>query len=171
MSRKPIINLDEVEFHDWRKGDKYAGQMGELAEAVGGRKLGYNLTIVPAGKTAFPMHCHHAQEEMFLILEGEGELRLGESRWSLRAGDVIGCPTGGPETAHQIINTMTEGELKYLAVSTMEFPEICEYPDSGKILVRNFTEPEDTPTSDRGTELRKIFSAGEGDTPYWDDED
>ena len=167
MSQKPIINLDEVEFHEWKNGSRYAGRMGELAEVVGARKLGYNLTIVPAGKTAFPMHCHHAQEEMFLILEGQGELRLGENRWPLREGDVIACPTGGPETAHQIINTMNEGELKYLAVSTTEFPEICQYPDSGKILVRNFTDPAD----ERGSELRKIFAAGQGDTPYWDDED
>ncbi len=26
-------------------------------------------------------------------------------------------------------------ELKYLAVSTMEAPDVCEYPDSGKLAV------------------------------------
>jgi hypothetical protein len=34
-----------------------------------------------------------------------------------RSGDVIACPAGGRETAHQIINTGTD-ELRYLAVST-----------------------------------------------------
>jgi uncharacterized cupin superfamily protein len=70
---------------------------------------------------------------MFFILEGTGELRYGDARYPLRAGDVIACPTGGPETAHQIINTGTT-ELRYLAVSTQSEAEICEYPDSGKYL-------------------------------------
>ena len=51
-----------------------------------------------------------------------------------RIGDIIACPPGGPETAHQLINT-GEGELKYLAVSTKLSPELCEYPDSGKFGV------------------------------------
>ncbi len=68
---------------------------------------------------------------MFLILEGGGELRYGEQRHAIRTGDIIACPTGGPETAHQIINTGTT-ELRYLAISTIAPAEICEYPDSGK---------------------------------------
>ena len=43
-------------------------------------------------------------------------------------------PAGGPETAHQIINT-GDVELRYLAVSTQESPEVCMYPDSGKYAV------------------------------------
>jgi uncharacterized cupin superfamily protein len=45
---------------------------------------------------------------------------------------VICCPTGGPETAHQIVND-SDGELAYLSVSTLRAAEVCEYPDSGKI--------------------------------------
>ena len=60
-----------------------------------------------------------------------GELRFGTSRHPLRAGDVVGCPAGGPETAHAITNTGTT-ELRYLAFSSQHTPEICDYPDSGK---------------------------------------
>ncbi|MBK9136721.1 MAG: cupin domain-containing protein [Betaproteobacteria bacterium] len=69
---------------------------------------------------------------MFLVLAGSGELRLGEARHAVKAGDLIGCPAGGPDTAHQLINTGTE-ELRYLAIGTSADPEICEYPDSGKV--------------------------------------
>jgi len=69
---------------------------------------------------------------MFYVIDGTGEVRIGAERFAIRAGDIIACPTGGPETAHQIINTGST-ELKYLAVSTKEPTEICEYPDTGKI--------------------------------------
>lgn len=52
----------------------------------------------------------------------------------IRSGDVIACPPGGKETAHQIVNTGSS-ELRYLAVSTKLSPEIAEHPDSGKFGV------------------------------------
>jgi len=48
------------------------------------------------------------------------------------AGDMIFIPPR-PEYPHQIINT-SDAPFKYLSISTMELPEICEYPDSGKFL-------------------------------------
>jgi uncharacterized cupin superfamily protein len=71
---------------------------------------------------------------MFYVVEGSGEVRIGSETFPIRAGDIIACPPGGQDTAHQIVNTGSV-ELKYLAVSTMERPEVCEYPDSGKIAV------------------------------------
>jgi uncharacterized cupin superfamily protein len=61
-----------------------------------------------------------------------GELRFGDRRYPIRAHDVIACPTGGPEVAHQIINTGTT-EMRYLALSNKVELEVCEYPDSGKL--------------------------------------
>lgn len=60
-----------------------------------------------------------------------GELRIGDETHAIRQGDFIACPPGGPESAHQIRNTCSD-ELRYLAVSTKLYPEVCEYPDSGK---------------------------------------
>ena len=87
---------------------------------------------------------------MFLIIEGEGELRFGDKRYPIRKHDVIACPTGGPEVAHQIINTGTT-TMRYLALSTLSEVDACEYPDSQKVLVV---------TGQRADEgLRKIFRA------------
>jgi uncharacterized cupin superfamily protein len=141
--------------------------MGRIGRALGAEKLGYNLTVVPAGKRAFPFHSHRVIEEMFFILEGEGELRIGEERHPLRTGDVVCCPAGGPETAHQIINTMEAGELRYLAVSTTESPDICEYPDSGKTLVAHYRSKDAGEGSD---DMRLILGQGEGKTDYWEGE-
>lgn len=140
---KPVINLADVELSPRpaafappeSMNDRYGGvRIGRIGPVVGARKLGYNLTAVPPGKRAYPFHVHRVNEEMFLVLEGTGVVRIGETTYAIGAGDIVACPPGGAELAHQIVNT-GDTELKYLAVSTMTTPEIAEYPDSGKFGV------------------------------------
>jgi uncharacterized cupin superfamily protein len=114
--------------------ERFEASFGSIGMMVGSQKLGYNITAVPPGKRAFPFHSHHVNEEMFFVLEGEGEIRIGDERHSIKKGDFIACLAGGPETAHQIVNTGS-GEMRYLAVSTKMTPEIAEYPDSKKFGV------------------------------------
>nr|WP_247712079.1 cupin domain-containing protein [Qipengyuania qiaonensis] len=121
-----------------------------FSESIGARDLGYNLTVVPPGKVQCPFHAHHAEEEMFLILQGIGTLRFGSETYLLRARDVVSCPTGGPEVAHQIVNT-GDADLVYLAVSTLAKVEACEYPDSGKVSIY----------SPGGTGIRHIFCSSD----------
>ena len=97
---------------------------------------------------------------MFLVLEGEGELRFGDQRHRIRRHDVIACPTGGAEVAHQIVNTGTV-PLRYLAVSNLSPVEVCEYPDSGKVGIRA--------AAAGGGELHKMFR-GEAVVDYYDRE-
>ena len=138
---KPIINISELEFGPFpapmpeSAKAKFEGAMlGWVGRKIGAQKLGYSVTVVPSGKRAFPLHNHHVNEEMFFILEGEGEVRIGDKTHPIKKGDFIAHPPGGPETAHQIVNT-SENELRYLAVSTMQSPEIADYPDSKKFGV------------------------------------
>jgi uncharacterized cupin superfamily protein len=136
---KQIINIDDVELAprppamtpSGPAAERFDARMGFIGPRIGAQKLGYNVTAVPPGKRAFPAHNHHVNEEMFFVLQGTGEVRIGENVYPIRKGDVIACPPGGKETAHQIINSGSE-ELRYLAVSTKLSPEIAEYPDSGK---------------------------------------
>jgi len=130
-----IINIKDIEYMDWGHGDRFEAKLGDVSSRIGARKLGYNITVLPPGKRAFPLHNHRVNEEMFFILEGEGEIRIGAETYPVTKGDVIACPPGGPETAHQLINTSGKDEMKYLAVGTSMSPEIAEYPDSGKVGV------------------------------------
>ena len=82
-------------------------------------------------------------------------LRYGAETRKIRAGDVICCVIGGPETAHQMIND-SDTELAYLSISTMMPVEVCEYPDSGKI-------------GTFGGGLRHMTRAGDK-VDYWDGE-
>ena len=131
---KPILNLDEAEFDDVEENGLYTSSRASISGRIGARDLGYNLTILPPGKAQCPFHSHRGEEEMFFILDGEGEVRFGDERYPIRRHDVIACPTGGPEVAHQIINTGAT-TMRYLAVSTLVDIEACEYPDSRKVLI------------------------------------
>jgi uncharacterized cupin superfamily protein len=149
-----------VSFDDVEAQGLYTSQRALFSELIGAVRLGYNLTVLPPGKAQCPFHNHHGEEEMFLILEGEGELRFGAQRYPIRRHDVIACPPGGPEVAHQIINTGTT-TMRYLALSTRVEVETCEYPDSGKVGV--WAGP-------RGQlRLRKLFRA-ETEVDYYDRE-
>lgn len=173
----PIVNIaDLTEFrvvgHNGpalgatRPDQSYDARMGAISTKIGAQKLGYNLTILPPGKRAFPRHSHRVNEEMFFILEGEGEVRIGDQRYPVKRGDVIACPPGGPETAHQIRNISATAELKFLAISTKLSPEIAEYPDSGKIgIYAEFSPgPDGKPQG-----LRVLHKAG-ASLDYWDGE-
>ena len=154
------MNLDDVEFDEVEENGPNTSSRGRIGVHIGAKKLGYNLTVLPPGKVQCPFHNHHGEEEMFLILEGEGELRFGEERYPIRANDVIACPPGGPEVAHQIINTGT-ATMRYLALSTLLDLEACEYPDSRKVMVR---------TGGRGEgAVRRMFRA-EDVVDYYDRE-
>ncbi len=162
----PIMNVASAEFgREMRHGEKFEGQMAFIGSKIGARKLGYNVTRVPPGKRAFPSHNHHVNEEMFFVLEGEGEVRIGTERYPIKTGDVIACPPGGPETAHQIVNTGTK-EMRYLAVSTKQSPEIVEYPDSKKMGVMHETPP--GPDGKPG--MMRFIGRQEMSIDYWDGE-
>jgi uncharacterized cupin superfamily protein len=127
-----VVNVDELKLEHFEHGDKFACDAVRIGPLLGAKDLGYSYDIVPPGKRSCPFHSHRAEEEMFFIVKGAGLLRYGGETRKVRAGDFICCPTGGPETAHQIIND-SDAELAYISVSTMMPAEICEYPDSNKI--------------------------------------
>lgn len=162
----PVVNLDDVPLMDFGNGAGFEAKLGRIGPIVGAEQLGCALTVVPAGKKAFPFHNHHANEEMVFILSGTGELRLGDARYPVRTGDVVAMKAGGAEHAHQIINTGAD-ELRYLCLSTMRTPEAVEYPDSGKFAVTALIPPGGTP---RDARLRFIGRA-ETTLDYWDGEE
>jgi len=127
-----VVNIEDLKLEHFAKGDKFECNAVRIGPLLGAKDLGYSYDVVPPGKRSCPFHSHRGEEEMFFIVRGEGTLRYGDERRKVRAGDIICCPTGGPETAHQIIND-SDAELAYLSVSTMLPAEICEYPDSNKI--------------------------------------
>lgn len=130
----PIVNLKDVEFTLQREGEHIEAQAASLGRRLGSRKLGSQLVIVPPGKKAWPYHAHYVNEEMFFILAGQGAIRIQGKEYLLSSGDLISIPPG-PDYAHQIINVSEDEDLTYLAISTMEEPDIVIYPDTHQVSV------------------------------------
>ena len=164
---KPVLNIaDAASFPNQPEGaTRFGSVMAPMGEAIGAKNLGVMYMQVEPGKRAFPFHNHHGNEEMFVVIEGVGTYRFGDQDYPIRAGDVCAAPSGGVETAHQIVNT-GNATLKYLSISTKNDPDICEYPDSGKYAA--FAVGEGRSFQDS---LVRVVNRKENNLGYFDGED
>jgi uncharacterized cupin superfamily protein len=99
---------------------------------AGAEKLGATLYEVDPGGRVSPLHIHHANEEMLIVLSGRPTLRTGEGERELVPGELVAFPAGR-RGAHQVLNRSGE-PARVLIASTMIYPEVAEHPDSGKIV-------------------------------------
>ena len=159
---QPVVNISEFKLEPFKEGACYESLDGGISELMGLTQIGAVLTEVPPGKSACPFHVHHVEDEMFFILEGIGEYRFGNDVFAVKAGDILGAPRGGQEFAHKLTNTGMGG-LKYLAISSKANTEICEYPDSGKFMVRKNGKTV-------GDSTFRFVGRLEDEKDYWDGE-
>ncbi|MGB3338048.1 MAG: cupin domain-containing protein [Devosia sp.] len=164
-TRNPVVSLADLALDAWERGALYKSADTSFGRLLGLRDLGISYNEVPAGKSSCPFHNHHVEDELFIVLEGEGTYRFGDERFSFKAGDVLGAPAGGREKAHQILNTGA-GVLRYLGVSTMSATDVCEYPDSDKILVSSRPNGRQSEIG----KVRHMHRTGQDDIDYWDGE-
>jgi uncharacterized cupin superfamily protein len=131
MSRRPpnIVNFADVEPLNVR-GVAFDRDLGSSG---GSQRTGIcHLTLVPGGQGT-PHHCHSAEEEIFVVLDGSGTLYLGDDELPVRAGHVVGRP---PATG--VAHSLRAGEegMTYLAYGTRVPNDIAYYPRSNKVNFR-----------------------------------
>jgi uncharacterized cupin superfamily protein len=130
-----VFNLNGDEWNrteerdGWHSKDVWVGQRLN-AELIGG-----SMYELEPGHKLFPYHTHHANEEWLLVLRGQPTLRTTHGEQELREGDVA-VFRRGKDGFHQVINR-TDSPIRVLMISTLLFPEIVEYSDSGKIGARS----------------------------------
>lgn len=159
LAAKLVRHIDEAESEPMRREPLYDTVSARLALGTAAQKLGASIDSVAPGKRACPYHLHHAQEEMFVVLDGHGAIRVAGEMLPIRRGSVVFVPPG-PDYPHQIVNT-SDAPLRYLSISTRDMPEICEYPDSGKHLAWS--------KSADGRGFDALHRSGD-DLDYWDGE-
>ena len=78
-------------------------------------------------------HCHSAEEEVFVVLEGDGTLLLGDEEHPVRRGHVVARPPG-TKVAHAFRAGATG--ISVLCYGTREPNDITYYPRSEVVAVR-----------------------------------
>jgi uncharacterized cupin superfamily protein len=134
-----IANVDEVEAEE-RESRVWKG----LAKAAGAQQTGLHWQRLLPGRMGAPPHCHSEEEEVFLILEGDGTLELwpsplAEARGAVRedhpvrAGHVVARP---PATRVAHAFRAGAGGMTMLVYGTRRPNDIAYYPRSRKIAWR-----------------------------------
>ena len=103
-----------------------------LGKAVGSVTTGLQHVEVAPRMLSSPQHCHSLEEEIFVVLGGDGALLLGDEEIAVRTGHVVSRPPG-TGVAHTFRGG--DGGLTYLAYGTREPGDVCFYPRSSKIAV------------------------------------
>jgi uncharacterized cupin superfamily protein len=146
-----IFDTEKLNFKIWQHGEHYAGRSAELAENWKAEELGFHVEILEAKKFSCPYHQHEKEEELFLALEGSATVRQDGEFFTVKKGDLFFYKK---MTTHQLYNH-TEHPFVFFALSSMNYDEICRYPDSKKVF---------------DARAKKI-TQGELEVGYWKDEE
>jgi uncharacterized cupin superfamily protein len=117
------MNLFDAEVND--EGEHRFGQ--ELGATLWGGTV-YDLA---PGKKICAYHWHFGEEEWLLVVSGAPTLRTPEGERVLRPWDVEVFVRGEAGT-HEVRNDTGE-PVRLVMLSTVSDPEVCVYPDSGKV--------------------------------------
>ncbi len=115
-----------------------------LGRAARARWTGLTHIELEAGTLSGPPHCHSAEEEIFVVLAGEGTLELTPSAGArepgvregaqpIRAGSVVARPPG-TGVAHAF--RAGDGGMTLIAWGTRVPDDLCWYPRSQKLFWR-----------------------------------
>ena len=139
-ARRPpnIVNVDEVEHEIWENRMTTA----PLATPERSDLAGLHWEKIAAGRRGTVPHCHSAEEEIFVILDGTATLELWPSPRSeseaneeiqVRAGHVVARPPG-TRVSHSY-RAGPDG-VTMLTYGTRDSNDVCWYPRSNKIFWR-----------------------------------
>ena len=135
LSPRPpnIVNVGDLEPME-RDGATVGRRVRYPARSAGSVRTGLRHAEVLPGKLNAPPHCHSAEEEIFVVLDGDGHLLLweddGVAEHPVRAGSVVARPPG-TGVAHAF--RAGEKGMTLLLYGTRDPSDICFYPRSGKV--------------------------------------
>ena len=126
-----IAALADVPPSEVHRG-KVRQKLRRIGDALGAETTGMRHVRIAPGAHGTPHHCHGAEEELFVVLGGDGMVRLGDEHVPVARGSVVARPPG-TGVAHSFV--AGDAGLELLGWGTREPNDICFYPDSGKVFL------------------------------------
>jgi uncharacterized cupin superfamily protein len=127
-----VVNVEDVEAVTVER-PRIARTRRNLGRAAGSINTGIQHVQVVPGKESAPPHCHSLEEEIFVILDGDGVVVLGAEEFPVQAGHVVARPAG-TGVAH--VFRAGDAGLTYLAYGMRDPADVCFYPRSNKVSFR-----------------------------------
>lgn len=127
-----VIALADAEPSEARHGD-VASRRRDLGDVLGSVRIGVGELVVEPGMLSNPPHCHAAEEEVFVVLAGNGTLLLEDDEHAVRPGSVVARPPG---TGVSHAFRAADDGLTLLAFGTRDPNDIVYYARSGKVSLR-----------------------------------
>ena len=128
-----IVHVPDLEAVE-RDGATVGRRVRFPGREAGSDRTGMRHAEVFPGKLNAPPHCHSAEDEIFVVLEGDGDLLLweeaGVGEHPVRTGSVVSRPAG-TGVAHAF--RAGSGGMTLLMYGTRDPREVCYYPRSGKV--------------------------------------
>jgi uncharacterized cupin superfamily protein len=141
MPEPQAVNVEDARAE--YEGD--AGRWVALARQAGAQHAGVNYGRLEAGNEGAPPHCHSADEELFVFLEGDATFELWPSPLNVleqnaeketvdvHAGNVVSRPPGSG-----VSHSLRAGPagVTFLVYGTRRPNDVCYYPRTNKIYWR-----------------------------------
>src|SRR5947199_35461 len=84
-------NVFDPDFDAEQDEAPFTWRRARLGRQAGAEALGASLFELPPGASSFPLHVHHANEEMIVVLSGRPTLRAIDSQRELSPGELVAC--------------------------------------------------------------------------------
>jgi uncharacterized cupin superfamily protein len=123
----------------WRPSNQMRVLNTDLAKQLGAQQLGARLWRLRPGQ-ASTKHRHRSQEELYVLLEGTGRVRVGDELLTLEPLSAVAIEPG---TVRQLFNDTDADQLWLVVGAPPEFANTLEmseedlawmYPDGPKAL-------------------------------------
>ena len=125
------MNLFEDVWKDGNDREGYAARERRFGDELGAAVWGATLYELQPGARVCPYHYHFGEEEWLLVVTGSPTLRTPDGERALHPWDVA-VFRRGEEGAHEVRND-GDGAARVVMLSSASDPEVCVYPDSGKV--------------------------------------
>jgi len=136
-----IVAVAEVPAEERDRGG-FGAALRNVGVALGSGPTGMRHATIAPGRLNAPPHAHNAEEELFVVLDGDGTLVLYDldgavtDEVALRTGHVVARPA-----ATGVAHTFRGGDggLTVLSYGQRKGEDVAWYPRSSKLAFRGFS--------------------------------
>lgn len=127
------VRLADLPAHPYAFEGPIQATMADVGRRLGSDSIGLTIQTVAPGHFSSRRHRHLFQEEILIVMAGQGTLLHGDARIQVGPGEAF-CYRPDDSEVHSFENTGT-ADLVIWAFGNRFAHEVCLYPDQGVAFV------------------------------------